>query len=628
MSRFPSPSMVPQGVNVTSGLLGRALGTSGTFRHNPLNGYHGAAPSSLPGNSRPALEKRPPRSVGRWIEMIALAAIIIGVALRVTHLSDRVLFYDEAVTQLRVSGHTERELMRSHYNGTTVSAAELRQYTIVSSESSWRGVISSLAHEDALHPPLFYLVEYSFVKLAGNALWAWRVLPATFGLCLIPIAFALSRELFGSTRIALFAAALCAVSPIEVIYSHQAREYSLLTSFVLLSTLAIVRACRANRLWQWLSYALILSAGLYTSPLMGYVAAAHMIACLSYQRRPSCTAMCLGALAAALAAYTPWLVEIYAGRHQIEDTNAWSTLPWPISRMLVKWVFNTGATYFDLEYDNLCWMPAFALCALIAIFAIVRGFRKADPQARWFLGATIFVPALILIVPDLLLSHHRSCIARYELPICVMLSVVAARGIADRAAYASMLLGASACASIVGSQSLTWWDNDANADDRLIAAIINSVPRAQIMTSSPPTAFLTLAQLLKSDTRVTLSTHPIVSQLSPRAELFVVGADEKYLSTLRRTTRLILAPVHFSHKAAAYEVRRRLGGNETVIDRPVLYRSLRGSDGQPGPISCKSLHGPGPAAARSGPLRDGTIAPTGLSRARPIIVGMSLARLS
>src|SRR3984885_4753788 len=163
----------------------------------------------------------------RYIVIFAWCAILLGCSLRFSQLSTRVLFVDEAITQIRVAGHTYAEMNAALFDGRQRGVRARKGNAEPNAGSAAEKVVASRVKEDAQHPPLFYLAELAIVRVFGNELFVWRLLPAVCGVLSIAAAYPLARELFPSSRAGLLAAAIMAVSPIERIYSDQAREYSL-----------------------------------------------------------------------------------------------------------------------------------------------------------------------------------------------------------------------------------------------------------------------------------------------------------------------------------------------------------------------------------------------------------------
>jgi mannosyltransferase len=140
----------------------------------------------------------------------------------------------------------------------TALAAALRLPTL-GSQSLWldevltgnlaRGSLGDLFHvvaQQEANPPLFYLAEWLWTRVAGTSEFALRLPSALCGIALVPVAWAIGRRLAGE-RAAVALAAVVAVHPLLVYYSQEARGYS-----------AVALACAVGflcfldgRAWGW-----------------------------------------------------------------------------------------------------------------------------------------------------------------------------------------------------------------------------------------------------------------------------------------------------------------------------------------------------------------------------------------
>ena len=119
----------------------------------------------------------------------------------------------------------------------TALAAALRLPTL-GSQSLWldevltgnlaRGSLGDLFHvvaQQEANPPLFYLFEWVWTRVAGTSEFALRLPSALCGIALVPVGYAIGKKLAGE-RTAVALAALVAVHPLLVYYSQEARGYS------------------------------------------------------------------------------------------------------------------------------------------------------------------------------------------------------------------------------------------------------------------------------------------------------------------------------------------------------------------------------------------------------------------
>ena len=177
----------------------------------------------------------------QWIEsrrLLALAAITLGGAfLRLQGLNAQPLWLDEVVS-------------------------------LNNALAFGRGGLRALAGADHI-APLHSMLLWAVVNLGGeSAVWL-RLPSALFGIATIPAVFVMAKRLFCSTRTALIAAALVAVSPYAIWYSQEARMYSLFLLFVCLYVIvAWPVVSRSLGLLELSALTFITTAGLYTHHYM------------------------------------------------------------------------------------------------------------------------------------------------------------------------------------------------------------------------------------------------------------------------------------------------------------------------------------------------------------------------
>jgi mannosyltransferase len=145
-----------------------------------------------------------------WWPLAALT--LLAAALRLSTLDLQSFWYDEAFTPVHVL-HPGL--------GATLRA-------VVHTENS---------------PPLWYLLAWADARVLGTGAVALRLPSALAGIAVVPVAWAIGRELAGR-RAALVCALLVSCNPLFVWYSQEARVYGL---FVLAGALAMLCFLRAER---------------------------------------------------------------------------------------------------------------------------------------------------------------------------------------------------------------------------------------------------------------------------------------------------------------------------------------------------------------------------------------------
>ena len=164
-----------------------------------------ATSEALPARRDVAVARLP-----RWWPLVALTAF--AALLRFSTLGVQSLWFDEAFTPLHV------------LHPSLIKTLEVVPRT----ENS---------------PPLWYVIEWFDYRLFGSGAYALRLPSAILGTALVPVAWAIGREL-ADRAAAVACAALVAVGPLFVWYSQEARTYALFMFTTGLAMLAFVRVLR------------------------------------------------------------------------------------------------------------------------------------------------------------------------------------------------------------------------------------------------------------------------------------------------------------------------------------------------------------------------------------------------
>src|SRR5262245_23771639 len=132
-----------------------------------------------------------------------------------------------------------------------------------------------------IHPPLYSVFMFAWVRLFGDAEWSIRLPSLICGLLSLPLSYAIADRCIGR-RTAVLSTFLLAASPVHIWYSHEARPYAALLLLVLVAVLAYLelREVPARPGWTALYALTLLAAGLANflmaalAPLLGALAVA------------------------------------------------------------------------------------------------------------------------------------------------------------------------------------------------------------------------------------------------------------------------------------------------------------------------------------------------------------------
>ncbi|MEZ5777498.1 MAG: glycosyltransferase family 39 protein [Paracoccaceae bacterium] len=130
--------------------------------------------------------------------------------------------------------------------------------------------------DDANNHILFSVLARISLFVFGDSVWAFRLPAALFGIGSIIALYYLARRVT-SVRESLFCAALLTLSFHHIWFSQNARGYTALLFFSILSSSWLIDAIRQNRRGRWVLYAVAAALGAFTHLTMGFVVIAHFV---------------------------------------------------------------------------------------------------------------------------------------------------------------------------------------------------------------------------------------------------------------------------------------------------------------------------------------------------------------
>jgi 4-amino-4-deoxy-L-arabinose transferase-like glycosyltransferase len=327
----------------------------------PVGRYVAAGREAL-GNARKAWLADPP--VHRAAVVLTL---LFAVALRLYHLNQP-MRYDEANTYLRYA---------------------TRPLTVALTDYSF-------PNQHIFHS----ILVWATTRILGFAPWVIRLPALVFGVLLVPATYLTGRVLAGR-RAALVAAALVAALPWLVLYSTNARGYTIVCLvFLVLILLADVLAAKdAPELW--VPFALLIAVGTYTVPIMLFPAGVASLWILVERARRDGVAAAVrlvprlaGALGLTgilvLAAYVP--VVMKSGVAPLVGNRFVTPLTWP------EFARSIPASARSLAESMALGIPA--LVAILLLLAVAVPFLgpRINRGRLLTLAATIATWCLILLI--------------------------------------------------------------------------------------------------------------------------------------------------------------------------------------------------------------------------------------
>ncbi|HUU35417.1 MAG TPA: glycosyltransferase family 39 protein, partial [Vicinamibacterales bacterium] len=124
--------------------------------------------------------------------------------------------------------------------------------------------------------PLYSVLAHGAVGAWGESPWVVRLPAMVFGVVAVWTVWDLGRTVLTRTE-AIVAALLVATSSHHIWFSQNARGYTMLASFTLVTTTALLRIAMTGERRHYVLYAVAAVAGVYTHLTMAFVLAAHVL---------------------------------------------------------------------------------------------------------------------------------------------------------------------------------------------------------------------------------------------------------------------------------------------------------------------------------------------------------------
>ena len=426
-----------------------------------------------------------------WLSAAIATAIAFGIVFRFYNLGHKVYWFDETMTSLRISGWNQATWVATALDGQPQSVgAFVATYQYPDPDLPWRETLDALATHPE-HSPLYYLGVRLWSHFVPNTVGFLRQLSAWIGLLVLPLTYWLAIELFEKPRVAQIALGLAAISPVNVHYAQEAREYSLWTVAILLGSATLLRAIGPERSnfsrrsgqtdgfngW-WLAYGASVALLLYAHPFSAFVLLAHglYVLFIAYGCRQWQKLMAyIGASVLGLLAFCPWLWIVWQNFDEFLSNTAHTSqqmkTPLPL-----YWGLNLSRIFFDVNQGTSPLSPTLYIFLWLTVAAIVTLWWFERRSAAVFLILLMGTISLGLMVPDILTGGRRSHNIRYFLPCAIGVQLAASawieRHLVSRRVSASSLkrwkrgtIALFVCGALsiaVSSQNENWWTKSAS----------------------------------------------------------------------------------------------------------------------------------------------------------------------
>ncbi|EKV01128.1 putative membrane protein [Leptolyngbya sp. PCC 7375] len=447
--------------------------------------------------------------IKRRLQILLVVCLLVGITLRCTNAAHKVYWHDEVYTTIRVLGHSGKALEKQVTQAPVISASELQELQQFPQPRRWGDTWSALVSHPE-HPPLFYLLERLWVGVLSPSITSFRALAIVFGLALLPLTYWLCQQLWQDHWAGLIATCLMALSPVQLLYAQEAREYSLWACLILVANGFLIRAMRSSGRYSssaivvrsslatvvrpWGFYGLSVALMLYTTLLSILVVVAHSLYVLISGSRQHWQRFAI-ALGGAFLAFIPWLLVILSNRAKLESATEWTSFRQPLGQLIKLWGLHLSSTVIDLglplEHSYTYWVPPIVLALLL--MALWQLLLVTPPPTMAFCIMTLMVPALGLILPDLINGGQLSISTRYFMPSLLMVTLILAGWLrqlmlSDRGIYRFwgqgilvLLLVMGLVSNTLSAASFTWWNKNINYHGNVMGEVIRQTTKPLVI---------------------------------------------------------------------------------------------------------------------------------------------------
>jgi mannosyltransferase len=251
---------------------------------------------------------------------------------------------------------------------------------------------------------LYSVLAHGSIRLLGEQPWTLRLPAVLFGVASIPALYFFGR-LVTTNREALFASALMTVNYQHVWFSQNARGYTGMVFWTLLSSIFLIRCAKSGNRRDWVLYGITSAMGIYTHLMMVCVVAGHVLLyvwLLASKARsgqalsrgafaPVCGFFLSGVLSVLL--YAPVIPRVLAHTFGVaRDTvhYEWASPLWALAEMVRSLRSSTAGGLF-----------AVAIGGVILLSGLISYWR----ENRFSVGLMI-LPALVTATAVLAASHN------------------------------------------------------------------------------------------------------------------------------------------------------------------------------------------------------------------------------
>ncbi len=263
------------------------------------------------------------------------------------------------------------------------------------------------------HPPLYYLLLRFWRTVVGDGEVAIRVMSLLWSVAAVALTYLVGHRLAGP-RAALIASSFIAISPLQILYAQEARNYAMLCAATLLAAWTYLRAEEMPSPARLIALGSALLLSMLTHYLAAPVLAAIAVYAMFRHRGKSLLKLAAPFAAAAIVYAIIWGPFVLAQRDAFRRNREGSAdiaAAGSVTRTLIRLGCEPLRQIAGTSFESSRFAPLFAILIACAIIAILIAYRKKPPV----LFAIIYLaaPLLFLGTCDILAGAATLTFPRY-----------------------------------------------------------------------------------------------------------------------------------------------------------------------------------------------------------------------
>jgi 4-amino-4-deoxy-L-arabinose transferase-like glycosyltransferase len=345
-------------------------------------------------------------------------------------------------------------------------------------ESSYADLLRGEA-KDQGNPPLYPACSKAWSDAFGRSEIGLRSLSVVCGVCAVPFLACLGSLLFNRS-VGLLAAALLAISPLQIELSNENRTYAMLHLLIIVNTWLFVRWVQERRIADLILYGATAALGWYSHY---YAPAVQIAQGMTLATLPHCRKLLIpwiGIMVLAALFWIPWLPSFVQQLRIPGNLVRTTGRSWVVQFIATPITFGLGRTF--TWRDSPAWMHAVAalgvIMALLCPIAIGIVHNRRNHFAVVLLSGWLLVPILVPLVVAVFgrpIYHHRY--ASVGLPAFLLLAAAGLQSL--RPSFTATLLGlllVLTCVSLFRYAAFPLKDDWRSATHTILADLGNSEP--------------------------------------------------------------------------------------------------------------------------------------------------------